>query len=445
MIGTDAAHEQRYQLYVRCLFGAALLVRLVLVLFVHPPGQFVYSDMQSYDSVAFELLAGHGSPWQAFRPVGYSMFLALVYRLSDGSRTLVGVLQALMSAALVPWSAQLARAAGAGRVTAVWVALLIATSVPLIFYSTVLLTEVPTTFFLVLSLKQAIAPGWRGRWRWLKPGLALGVAAAMRPNLLLLVPVLLAYLAFGREGLRAGRAWFGSRADPRASMLSRASLVAAMLAMLGCALPLGLVCSYNSLALRRLAGPAANGGLNFYLNFADVRSVHYNGPYGGYWISPVPNGLRFTRDEPTDVPFFNDAHYYRAGVAFVREHPEALWRALDNFREASGLGIQLYWPNWPGFELAFRRYAHFFFAVVLAPALAYLVHVGVELLRRRAHPVVLLLAGCCVMGTLPMYFFLGDPRVRVPFDLIWVVLSGLAIQSGLGLLRERLRRLRSPR
>jgi hypothetical protein len=159
----------------------------------------------------------------------------------------------------------------------------------------------------------------------------------------------------------------------------------------------------------------------------------------------VPNGLRFTRDEQTDVPFFEDAHFYRAGVSFVREHPEALWRALDNFREASGLGIQLYWPNWPGRELAFRRYALLFFATVLVPALAGLVALGVQLLRRRAQPVALMLAAVCVMGTLPMYFFLGDPRVRVPLDPIWMVLSGLTIQRGLALLRERLRRLRSPR
>jgi hypothetical protein len=62
--------ERRYALAVRLLFGSALLLRLGYVLVAHPPGQFVYSDMQSYDSVAFELLAGQPSPWHAFRPVG---------------------------------------------------------------------------------------------------------------------------------------------------------------------------------------------------------------------------------------------------------------------------------------------------------------------------------------------------------------------------------------
>jgi 4-amino-4-deoxy-L-arabinose transferase-like glycosyltransferase len=423
--------DRRYALAVRLLFGSALLLRLGYVLIAHPPGQFVYSDMQSYDSVAFELLAGQPNPWHAFRPVGYSMFLALVYRLTDGSRTFVGVLQALMSAALVPWTAAIARAVGATRVVALLVGLFVALSVPLIFYSGVLLTEVPTAFFLVFALKLALAPEPRrgGFWRHVRIGLALGVAGAMRPNLLHVAPVVAAFVGLVRVRLR----------DLRAGALALLTVMAAL------SLPVAVVSAYNSRALGRPAGPAANGGLNFYLNFADVRSVHYSGAFGAYWISPVPNGLRFTRDEPTNVPFFEDTHYYRAGVRFVRQHPDALVRALDNFVEAAGLGRQLYWPNWPGFERTFHRYALWFFALAIAPALAFLLGLGLQALRGRASLPRLLLASVCVMGTLPMYFFLGDPRVRVPFDPIWLVLGGLGFQSIVCVLWARLRRLRSPR
>ncbi|HEX6243661.1 MAG TPA: glycosyltransferase family 39 protein, partial [Polyangiales bacterium] len=229
MSGTEAWHERRYQLYVRCAFAFALLVRLAYVLFAHPPGHFVFSDMQSYDSVAFELLGGAINPWHAFRPVGYSMLLASVYRLTDGSRTFVGVLQALMSAALVPYAAELARAAGAGRRTALWVALLVATSVPLIFYSGLLLTEIPTTFCLVWALRQAIAlaGGLRPRlWPWASLGLALGLAGAMRPNLLPLAPLVLLYAA-----------WAGPRGWFRQPGLARRRRMAALAAAtLGCAL-----------------------------------------------------------------------------------------------------------------------------------------------------------------------------------------------------------------
>lgn len=423
--------ERRYVLAVRLLFASAFALRLWYVLYLHPPGAFVYSDMQSYDSVALELLAGQRSPWHAFRPVGYSMLLALVYRLTDASRTFVGVLQALMSAALVPWAAYVARAVGAQRVTAFLVALGVAASVPLIFYSGVLLTEIPTTFCLLFALKRALEPEpERGAWwRRVQLGLALGAAGAMRPNMLLIVPVVVVFVGLVR--LRAQTL--------RAAALAVLTLTAAL------SVPVGIVCAYNSRALGRVAGPAANGGLNFYLNFADVRSVHYEGAFGGYWISPVPNGLRFTRDEPSAVPFFEDAHYYRAGLRFVGQHPEALVRALDNFVEASGLGRQLFWPNWPGFELHFRLYALWFFGLVLAPALLCLGGLGVQALRRRATLPQLLLAFVCLMGTLPMYFFLGDPRVRVPFDPLWLILAGLAFQTGLCAVWGLWGRLRSPR
>jgi 4-amino-4-deoxy-L-arabinose transferase-like glycosyltransferase len=393
--------------------------------------------MQSYDSVAFELLAGLPSPWHAFRPVGYSALLALVYRLTDGSHTFVGVLQALMSAALVPWVAYIARAAGATRVVAGGVALLVALSLPLVFYSGLVLTEVPTAFCLLLALKQALAPAAEERdlWRWAKIGLCLGVAGAMRPNLLLIAPLLAAYI-----GLRRARAYRALGARGLA-----AGSVAALSVLLALALPVTLVSSYNSRVLGRRAGPAANGGLNFYLNFVDARSVHYEGRYGGYWISPVPNGLRYTRDELSHVPFFDESHYYKEGLRFVRQHPEALLRALDNFHEASGLGRQLYWPNWPGYEALFRRYAQLFFALVLVPGLAFLGVVGVQGLRRRARSEALLLAGVCVLGTLPMYFFLGDPRVRVPFDPVWVVLAGLLAQALGGALWRLWCHLRSAR
>jgi hypothetical protein len=317
------------------------------------------------------------------------------------------------------------------------VALLVSCSLPLIFYSGLLLTEIPTTFCLVWGLKQAITLA-RARpnrlWPWCKLGLAFGLAAAMRPNLLPLLPLVLLYL-----GLAGPQGWLRHAGAARRRRLS-----VLLVAALGAASVLGGVSAYNSRVLGRRVGPSANGGINFYLNFADVRSVHYSGAYGGYWISPVPNGLRFTRDETTHVPFFDDAHYYRAGLRFVSDHPDALLRAFSNYAEAFGLGTQLYWPNWPGFEPGFRGYARLFFVIVLGPGLWQLLYLGVQAVRRRAQRDALLLAAVCAVGSLPMYFFLGDPRVRVPFDPIWIALAGLTFQQAWAALWGFLRRLRSP-
>jgi 4-amino-4-deoxy-L-arabinose transferase-like glycosyltransferase len=449
---TDPRHDARW---LRLLFVTAALLRLYFVLFLHPPRAFVFSDMQSYDYVALEILSGRSNVWHAFRPVGYSLLLALVYALTDVSRTFVGVLQALMGAALVPWSAQLARAAGASRASALLAALVVLTNVPLILYSGLLLTEVPSAFFLLLGLKQLLVEPRKPRSpfaRLAASGLYLGLAAAVRPNFLLALPVVALYALhwISRGGLPRARSW--------------------LLLGAGLALPLALVSLYNSHALGRPVGLSCNGGLNFYLNFADVHTIQYQGPMGQYWISPVPNGFDHTRQELTDVPLFEDAHYYARGLAFVREHPASLRDALQNFPEAAGVGRQLLWPGWPGHESLLASYSLGFFALVLLPALTML---GVlaraafrafrPLWRARGRaglaraavdggasppasvrPEALTLAALCASSALPIYLFLGDPRVRVPFDPLWIVLAALALDALARAVRGRFRRRRSP-
>ena len=417
--------NRRYRALLRALFWVALALRLTFVVFFHSPRDFVYSDMQSYHTVALELLTGVQSPWHAFRPVGYSMLLAILYVLSDASGTWVGVVQGAMGAALVPLTAALARSAGASRKTALVSALAVAFSLPLIFYGGLLLTEVPTSFFMMLGLVLAVTrrpcerrPVWK---RLALSGLSLGIAAALRPNLLVVCPVLIGFLLLREpSGLRFARPWRG-----------------ALLLLLALAVPVLLVSAYNSRVLGHLAGPAKNGGLNFYLNFADVLTVQYQGPFGGYWVSPIPNGFHYTRYELSAVPFFEERHYYAAGLKYVREHPRALVLALRNFVEAAGLGNQIYWPNWPGHEVLFRGYALAFFGAVLAPALCSLIGLVWGRVRARVRPQALLIAALCVASALPMYLFLGDPRVRVPFDPLWIVLSGLAYQAALRVLRFR--------
>ncbi len=411
------------------LFALALAVRLVFVLFLHSPRDFVFSDMQSYDQVALEALAGQPNVWHAFRPVGYSLLLAVVYAFTDLSRTFVGVLQAFMGAALAVWTADLARAAGIGRTVSLLAGLVVATSVPLTLYCGLLLTEIPSAFFLLLGLRLLMGGRARPFYQrlWLA-GLCLGLAGALRPNFLLVYTVVPFYVLHlvRRAGARSLPAW---------SLLG-----------LGLALPLAVVCAYNSRALGRPAGPSANGGVNFYLNFADVQRVQYQGAFGQYWISPVPNGFDHTRVELSDVPFFSDRYWYARGFEHVRAHPESLLDALQNFPEAAGVGRQLMWPHWPGHERLLHGYALAFFGLVLVPALLGLGLCALRLYqawrkRERAAlgvtPEALTIAALCGSSVIPIYFFLGDPRVRVPFDPLWVVLAGLALDALVRLLAAR--------
>lgn len=387
---------------VRWLFWAALALRLWFVLVAHPAHRFIYSDMQSYHQVALQLLQGQVSPWHAFRPVGYSLLLVPFYALGIGPGW-VGVLQALLGAAMVPLAARLATRCRVGPRGALVCALLVACSAPLVMYGGLILTELPSAFLLLLGITFAFEAAPAQRAKWLGAGFALGLAVALRPNLLLALPPL---------------ALFTWRRD--------AAAFAAL--SLGVALPVLCVSAYNSHALGHLAGPSCNGGLNFYLNFADVHTIQYRGVFGGYWVSPVPNGLDHTRLELTDVPFFDDRHYYRSGIAFVAQQPAALRDALANFVEAAGLGRQLYWPDWPGHGPLLRAYARLFFGLVLLPALLLSFAQLLPNVRKGTAATALQLVAICMASLLPIYFFLGDPRVRVPFDPLWMVLAVLAVQ-----------------
>jgi hypothetical protein len=133
----------------------------------------------------------------------------------------------------------------------------------------------------------------------------------------------------------------------------------------------------------------------------------------------------------------------------VREHPESLLSALQNFPEAAGVGQQLMWPHWPGHERLLRGYALGFFGLVLLPALLALGLCALRLFRAwrarskgreagvQATPESLTIAALCGSSIVPIYLFLGDPRVRVPFDPLWIVLAGLALDALVRLLAAR--------
>ena len=168
-------------------------------------------------------------------------------------------------------------------------------------------------------------------------------------------------------------------------------------------------------------------------------------------ITPIPNLVRFPRDEDEEavrVPFYDDAHYYQRGLALLRDQPSRLVeRGASNMVEAAGIGRQGYWPQ-PDTRLT-RMHRRAFFIAALLPSLA-----GALLLaaRRRwatrENLALLAAAGLVLSNLVTVFFFLGDPRMRVPFDPL-VLLLAAAGYLWLGeLLQERwaaLLRLRRPR
>jgi hypothetical protein len=396
------------------VFGVALLVRLVFVGRFHPPGDFVFSDMSVYQQRAKNLLSGNANAWDTFTPVGYPALLAAIYALG-GSPLVVGVLQALLGAATAAITALLALRVFKHPALAWAVGLVGALHLPAVLYAGYLLTETLFAFLLVAAC-------WLLAWTLERTsqralllsggvlGLVLGAAASVRPNLLLFLPFVPVLLWLGSE-----RRW-------------RRALPLFAVVLLGFFLPVGAVAARNGRLLGR-PSLGTNGGLNFYLNVADVRGVRFKEGRAVHRITPIPNLVRFPRDEDEEevrVPFYDDAHYYQRGLALLRERPARLvLRGASNLAEAAGVGRQGYWPE--SDTRLTRAHRRSFFIAALLPSLA-----GALLLagRRRwaaRENLPLLAAAALVLSNLvTVLFFLGDPRMRVPFDALTTLLAAAA-------------------
>jgi hypothetical protein len=394
------------------VFGIALLVRLVFVCRFHPPGDFVFSDMSVYQQRAENLLSGNTSAWDTFTPVGYPALLAAIYALG-GSALAMGVLQAVLGAATAALAALLALRT-LGRPLLGWiVGLACALHVPGVLYAGYLLTETVFAFLLVAACWLLAVAVERRSTRALLGcalglGLVLGAAATVRPNLLLFMPLLPLLLWLGLE-----QRW-------------RRALLVFAVTLAGFGLPVSVAIARNTRLLGRPASLGTNGGLNFYLNLADVRGVRFKERRAVHRITPIPNLLRFPRDEDEEavfVPFYDDAYFYQRGLALLRQQPSRLvLRGASNLAEAAGMGGQGYWPE--ADTRLTRRHRRAFFMAAMLPSLAGALLLGAR--RRwaaRENLPLLAAAGLVASNLVTVLFFLGDPRMRVPFDALIVLLA----------------------
>lgn len=380
------------------LFLFATGIRLWFNLVVHPPGAHLESDMWVYDLRARNLLAGTMGPWDSFTPRGYPALLAIVYALGGEGARNVGILQAILGGGIAALTFDLGRRLFASNALALAAGLLAGVHLPLVLYGGFLLAEVPFCFFLLLSISLFLRGEERGGWiPWLGGSLAFTAAVLIRPNLLPALPLVGLWIAW-----RMG--WPGLR---RALALCLSTAAAA-----------GFVAVQNSRLVGEPAGLATNGGLNFYLAFRQVRGVEYVEGGHVHHIVPIPNMLRYAEMERVPEPFWRESHFYREGLRQLREDPRLLAAVGANLLEGAGLGRQDFWPGWEGREPLLRGYGlPFFFLAVLPGALGLLGAV------RKREPRALLLGAFLAAALVTLAFFLGDPRMRVPFDPLLLLLA----------------------
>ncbi len=216
MFGMVEKDRRTFAVMLGAVFLAALVVRLWWVFEVQPPGEAVFSDMRGYIQRALWLLRGEQDIsverqfTMALYPFGTHWFLAALLRLPGsvdpevlaGTRlglvgcdlSALGVVQALLNAAVVPFAMLAARRMFRGLAGPLVVGVLLAFWHPLLVFSGYFLSETPFTFCLALSFWLWLRYFQTGRGHW-AAGLAVAVGFTFRPQLLLTALLGLLWLA----------------------------------------------------------------------------------------------------------------------------------------------------------------------------------------------------------------------------------------------------------
>ncbi|HEY0838745.1 MAG TPA: hypothetical protein VGD74_01025 [Vulgatibacter sp.] len=405
------------------VFAFALVVRLWFALAVHRPADFVFSDMWVYDLRARHLLSGELGPWDSFTPVGYPALLALLYGVSGRSLALVGVVQAVLGAATASIALLLAWRLTRSTLLALATGVLVAVHLPMVLYGGLLLAETAFAFGVALSawllLRAAEVPGWR---RVVPAGLALAASTTIRPNLLLFFPLLPLWSWLATE---KGPAW------ARANVAFAGRIFA-------CALPvLAIAAAHNSRLVGKPTGLGTNGGLNFFLAHAPVKGADYREGGFTHQIYPIPNLARHQEVHVSTVPFYDEGHFYGLALREIAARPGRLLASLDNLVEGAGIGRQSFWPGWKGRDGLLRSYSRWFFWLGILPALAgAAVAFRVGGVRGSRQGTRLLMVALVLSAAGTLYAFLGDPRMRVPFDPLLIALALEAWAAALGWARR---------
>lgn len=384
---------------------AGTVLRVVWVLWMHPPFAYVYSDMGGYVERAMRVASGAAPvPYDAFYPPGTHLILALPLFIfgADRAGLWAGAILWCAMSAFTPFAMwRFARhhlTIPAASLTAVFVALWPI----LISYAGYFTSETPALALLVASLWLADhAASRRSVLGWLGAGVLAGAAVANRPAVVL-------------------NAVIAALATPR-----RARLVAIAAMGAGGAAVLALTVAYNTVATGELTFVSRNSGITFYLGHCDVRRVTAR---NGTFLTP-PAQQRGTGHDVTfaDRDVDDQAFFYAQGLACIRDDGIAHVRVLA--RDVLDLTVTT--SLWPQVEDPAQRPFLDLVNVLFSAALPFILVGSVRLVRerrRRGEPVgegVMLAHLLTVLATALIFF--GDPRFRAPYDVFALALAAALV------------------
>lgn len=395
---------------------AGTIVRFVWGLVIHPPVDFIYSDIAGYVERAQRLATG-GELWRidAFWPPGTHLLLAAPMKLVGvGSVGLwAGAVLWCVLSSLIPLFAWLLTrmllTPAAAALTAVFCAFW-----PLyITYGAFFTSETPSLALMVAALwagyRASRVPGRLACALGLLAGVLGGAAIACRPQWILNLVILAAPLAWR----------------------FRRQAVAALAGIaIGSAVTLGGVFVHNSVAAGKLTGLSENSGLNFWMGHCEVHDVRVVDPRQNISFgfgNPVPAQLGRGGTYYFEGPMIWDqAFFYGLGLECIREDGLGHVRILAQ----SVLDMTATTVPWPqvndesgqrGVVEASNAVYSYLLPFILIGALLLVRRSAAGLSSGEAVMVAHLL--CLVLVAL---VFFGDPRIRSSYDVF-----GLALLAAL--------------
>lgn len=201
----------------------------------------------------------------------YAFFLAGLYQLFGSQPATAAAIQlfllAPLAGVLIYWLGRRLFSPGAGLAAG----LLQAVYAPLFFFESTLLT---TQLIHMINLLVLLAAYWAlGRskaWAWVVPGALIGLSVLARPNAVLLILVLAAWIAWR---WRREQTWMRRLAAVAWLCVGAGALIAPLTVR-------------NAVVLKEFLPTVANGGLNFYLgNFRGSTGFHV--PQGEMGLSAI--------------------------------------------------------------------------------------------------------------------------------------------------------------
>ncbi|MGB2874979.1 MAG: glycosyltransferase family 39 protein [Gaiellaceae bacterium] len=409
-----ALKDKQWDRFALLAIAGGAVARAAWVLWLHPPPDYLYSDMQTYVTYAAEIARGRGlDVYTTFQPQGTHLLLALPLKLIgvDRSGLWGGAVLWWALSALTPFLAwRLARLLLTPAAAAI-TALLVAVWPLYVTSAGFFLSETPSLAFLLGALWLGYRAERQGAvWQGVLAGALGAFAVATRPQFLLnLALVALPFLPRRRRNRRAALAFVASAA-----------------------LLLACVVAFNSAIAGRVTGLGREGGVTFFLGQCHVKTVSVSKGTSYWSIGPPPyqqNGGAVAYFPGHEI--WEEGFFYRKGLhCIAREGAHYPVHAAQMIADMTATSKP--WPQ--ANEPTLRNVvdgANLLYGYGLLPLIVLVAVVRIARRLPTARGETALLAHLlCIVPIAILY--LGDPRLRAPYDVFGLMLGAVAAAALLG-------------